>query len=177
MEIRLTPNGKNRTKEVVDALLHMQSGTTLVFEKGTYDFYLDGAYRGYFFIGCNRSGEKRVVFPLLNLKNVTIDGNGSSFIFHDRIFPFVTQNCENVTLKNFSIDFSFPRCLEAVAGKTDENGFELYVDEKYGCTVNDKGNLLIPAGSETFSSSERRYFLEQKNWHCFISVGDIITKT
>ena len=86
MQIRFVPNGKNRTKEVVDALLHTTDGTKLVFERGTYDFYADGTYRSYCFIGCNRSGEKRVVFPLLNLKNVTVDGNGSSFVFHDRIF-------------------------------------------------------------------------------------------
>ncbi len=172
-EIRFIPNGKNRTAEIVQALLQAEENTTVVFEKGVYDFYKEGTYRGYFFIGCNRCGEKRVVFPLLNKKNVTIDGNGSTFLFHDRIFPFITQNCENVTLKNFSVDFSFPRCLEAIAGDADENGFELLLDEKYGCTVNDNGNLIIPAGSETFSSSERRYFLEQKTWHCFISVGDI----
>lgn len=110
---------------------------------------------------------------MLNKKDITIDGNGSLFLFHDRVFPFITQNCERVTFRDFSVDFSFPRCLEVTASGADENGFELLIDEKYGCSVNARGNLLIPAGAETFSSSERRFFLEQRSWHCFISVGDI----
>lgn len=172
-EIYFAPNGKNRTKEVVEALLQAEDNTLIVFEKGRYDFYLEDTYRGYFFIGCNCCGEKRVVFPLLNKKNITIDGNGALFLFHDRVFPFIVQNCQNVTLKNFRVDFSFPRCLEAMVSRVDENGFELLLDKEYGCYVNERGNLLIPAGTQTFSSAERRYFLEQRNWHCFISVGDI----
>jgi len=173
MEIRFTPNGKNRTADIVQTLLNVQNGTRLIFENGTYDFYAEGAYCGYFFIGCNRSGEKEVVFPLLNLKDITIDAQGSTFLFHDRIFPFIIQNCENVNFKNFTIDFSFPRCLEAIVERVDEDGFELGIDESFGCFVNEKCNFLIPAGIETFSSSERRFFLEQRSWHCYISVGDI----
>lgn len=172
--ISFTPNGRNRTPDVVEALLHAADGTILSFAEGTYDFFAEGAYRGYFFPGCNRNGDKQVIFPLLHLRNVTIEGNGAKFLFHDRVFPFILQDCENITLRNFSVDFSFPRCLEAVVTSIDENGFTLEMDmETYGCRVNEHGNLLIPAGRETFSSSERRYFLEQRDWHCFLAAGDI----
>ena len=65
--IRFEPDGENRTPELVRALLHAQDGTTLSFAKGVYDFYGDGVYRGYFCPGCNRSSDKKVVFPLLHL--------------------------------------------------------------------------------------------------------------
>lgn len=172
--IHFTPNGQNRTPDVVEALLHAADGTTLSFAEGIYDFYAEGAYKGYFFPGCNRNGDKQVIFPMLHLRNVTIEGNGAEFLFHDRVFPFILQDCENITLRHFSVDFSFPRCLEAVVTSMDETGFTLDMDmEKYGCSVNEHGNLLIPAGGETFSSSERRYFLEQRDWHCFLAAGDI----
>ena len=172
MVIEFSPNGKNRTPDVVKSLLHATDNTVLRFEAGDYDFYADGAYSGYFFPCCNRNGEKQVVFPFLNLENIVIEGNGAKFLFHDRVFPFIIQNCKNVVLKNFSIDFTFPRCLEAVVSSMDDDGFSLKIINGEHC-VNEYGNLLIKAGSEMFSSSERRYFLEQRDWHCFISVGDI----
>ncbi len=172
--IHFAPNGKNRTPDIVKALLYAEEGTSVVFEHGIYDFYADGAYRGYFFPGCNRNGDKQVIFPLLHKNGITIEGNGSEFIFHDRVFPLIAQDCEGITLRNFSVDFSFPRCLEGVVTSVDASGFTLEMDmEAYGCQVNAYGNLLIPAGNEMFSSSERRYFLEQRDWHCFLSVGDI----
>ncbi len=172
--IRFIPNGQNRTPEVVRALLHAAAGTTLFFEPGTYDFFADGAYRGYFFPGCNRNGDKQVIFPLLHCRGVTIEGDDAHFMFHDRVFPFIMQDCTDICLRGFSVDFSFPRCLEGTVKSVDPDGFMLEMDILgYGCEVNAYGNLLIPAGSEQFSSSERRYFLEQRDWHCFLSVGDI----
>lgn len=173
-KVYFSPNGQNRTPDVVTALLHAKDNTTLIFENGTYDFYADGAYRGYFFPGCNRSGDKLVIFPMLHLHNVVIEGNGAKFLFHDRVFPFILQDCENTILRDFSIDFSFPRCLEAAVTAVDEDGFFLHMDvQQNGCSVNEHGNMVIRAGSELFSSSERRFFLEQRDWHCFLSIGDI----
>ena len=57
--IYFSPNGENRTPDIVKTLLHAPDNTVVRFEKGVYDFYSDGAYKGYFFPGCNRSGEKR----------------------------------------------------------------------------------------------------------------------
>lgn len=172
--IRFIPNGQNRTPEVVEALLHAADGTTLSFAEGTYDFFAEGAYRGYFFPGCNRNGDKQVIFPLLHLRDIKIEANGAEFLFHDRVFPFILQDCENITFRGFSVDFSFPRCLEAVVSAVDEEGFTLEMDmEKSGCAVNENGNLTIQAGGETFSSSERRFFLKQQDWVCFLAAGDI----
>ena len=53
-QIYFTPNGKNRTSEVVETLLQAENGTEIIFEKGTYDFYMTGTHRGYFSIGCNK---------------------------------------------------------------------------------------------------------------------------
>lgn len=72
----------------------------------------------------------------------------------------------------FLLIFSFPRCLEAEVTEMNDEGFALKIKGD-GCDVNKFGNLLIKAGSETFSSSERRFFLEQRDWHCYIAAGDI----
>jgi hypothetical protein len=51
----------------------------------------------------NQSGEKRVVFPLSGRRNVTIDGCGSTFVFHGRTFPFAATNGTGLTLRNFTV--------------------------------------------------------------------------
>lgn len=173
-QILFTPNGQNRTPEIVEALRNASDGTELIFFPGIYDFYAEGAYEGYFCPVCNRSGDKRVIFPMLRLNDVTINGAGAKFIFHDRVFPFIVQGCRNVTLRDFSIDFSFERCLEGSIEECSDDGFLLKLDpERCAYCVNEYGNLLLQAGCEVFSSSERRYFIEQRNWHCFVAVGDI----
>ena len=71
--IKLSPNGLNRTKEIVDLFLHVQDDTEVIFERGIYDFYREGSYNGYFFPCCNQNGEKQVIFPILNRKNIVIE--------------------------------------------------------------------------------------------------------
>jgi len=177
MTFNFTPNGQNRTPEVVSALLHAEDGTVLRFSAGTYDFYEEGVYEGYFSPSCNKSGDKKVVFPLLNLKNVTVDGGNADFVFHDRLFPFVIQNCRGVTIKNFTMDFSFPRCCIAYVGKVTGEGFELVIDRNtYNYSVSKRGNLNISAGRDEFSTCERRFFLKpcvQGAQVCFLAAGQI----
>ncbi|MGN0179073.1 MAG: hypothetical protein ACI4DY_06480 [Monoglobaceae bacterium] len=170
---KFTPNGKNRTVDIVDAIMHAPKDTTLLFEKGTYDFYLDGAYRRYLFPGCNLSSEKNIIFPLLGKKNITIDGNGSLFLFHDRVFPLAAENCENLTLRNFIVDFSFPRCAVAHACEYSENGLVLKIDRnKYALSISKDNNLIISTGSYSFNNCERRFFLQQKHGTvCYIASG------
>lgn len=82
---------------------------TVVFPKGTYHFYEDSAFvREYYISNHDQDNPKKVGFALENLKNITIDGQGSEFIFHGRMIPFSLINTENITLKNFSIDFEVP---------------------------------------------------------------------
>lgn len=178
-EFKVNP-GVNRTAEIVNVLLHAGKGEVLSFEKGVYDFWVDGTYREYLNPGCNKSGDKNIVFPLFNLEDVTIEGNGSTFMFHDRVFPFALKNSCNVTLKNFSVDFSFPRCMIACVKEVNSEGVRFSIDkEKYSYGVNEHGNFLINAGEDIFSTAERRYFLKQGyggnsvNYCCFLAAGNL----
>jgi len=63
----------------------------------------------------------RAVFVLRNLKNVTIDLGGAKIVLHGRIMPFAVCDCENITFRNFSIDYDRPfytegRILESEPG-------------------------------------------------------------
>ena len=68
MKISFQPNGENRTGEIVDALMHAESGSTISFSKGRYDFYREGAFPWYLTPPCNANSDKQVIFPLIGKK-------------------------------------------------------------------------------------------------------------
>ena len=51
-------------------------------------------------------------FYFENLKNVTVEGNGSGFIIHGKATNMVISNCENIKIQNLSIDVENPEMHE-----------------------------------------------------------------
>lgn len=72
--------------------IRKQGGGTLLAPKGTYHFYA-------------APGGRHI--PLENLKDVTIDGQGSRFIFHTPVAYFTLKAAERVHLKDFSMDWAW----------------------------------------------------------------------
>ena len=174
---------KNRTPEIVKALMHAKIGEVLKFERALTIFIPTGAYEAYLAPGCSTSGDKKIVFPLFNLKNVTIDGGGSSFIFRDRIFPFAVCKSENITIKNFSLDFSFPRCIIGRVTNSTAEGVRISIDkEKYSFSVNDRATFWLKPERTRFQQAKKRYFLRQgygeqgHEYCCYLSAGKIYYK-
>lgn len=113
------------------------------FEKGTYHFYPDKAYETFVQITNHDNTLNRTAFPLFNFKNLTIDGNGSTFIFHGKMIPFLIDGCENITIKNVSVDWAVPFHSEAtVVARDEENGtFDIEISEDYPYEI--RNNQLI----------------------------------
>lgn len=115
----------------------------IVFEKGVYHFYPDRALE----VFCNISNHNDVfvytAFPLFNLKNLTIDGQGSTFIFHGLMVPFLVDKSENIHIKNVSIDWATPFHSEGlvVANNPKEKSFDLEISDKYPYEI--RNNQLI----------------------------------
>lgn len=55
---------------------------------------------------------KHIGLYLHSLKNVTIDGCGSTLLMNGEITSFVLDKCENIILKNFNIDYKHPTQTE-----------------------------------------------------------------
>ena len=91
----------------------------IVFPKGTYHFYPEKAYGKYHAITNHDNIYRYITFPLLNCENIEIDGQGSEFIFHGTITPFVVENSTNIKLRNFSIDWDKPFYMQAQVVSTD----------------------------------------------------------
>lgn len=109
-----------------------EKDVTLYFPKGQYDFYPENAVEKYRYVANHDNGLKRIAFPLYNSENITIDGNGSLFMFHGRVVPFTLESVNGATLKNFSIDFirSFHAELTIVQVDKKNNTFIAEIDEE-----------------------------------------------
>ncbi|MBF0197560.1 MAG: right-handed parallel beta-helix repeat-containing protein [Planctomycetes bacterium] len=144
------PNdGKDDTRAVgkVMKLIKKQGGGRLVFPKGRYDFYPAFADEFYFHISNNDEGLKRVTFSMRGIDNLTIDGNGSLFMFHGFLNPFILDGSSNIRLENFAIDFSRSFHSEAIITADPEEGLDVRIKEGFPYKVKD-GMLLFTDGGK-----------------------------
>lgn len=105
--------------------------TKLVFPPGRYDFWPDLAAERYCYISNNDEGLKRIAFPLVDVENLEIDGQGARFVFHGYINPFVLENARNITLKNFSIDWARTFHSEAKVLESRADGVDVEFTEAF----------------------------------------------
>lgn len=105
------------------------------FKTGVYHFYPEKAPEKYLKISNNDNGLRKFIFNLENRKNVTINGNGATFIIHGSLIPFLIENSTNITIENLNIEYDAPFDLEGVvvANNEAEKSFDLkiHADNKY----------------------------------------------
>jgi len=109
-----------------------EAGVTLFFPKGQYDFHPENAVEIYRAISNHDNGLKRMAFPLYDSKNITIDGDGSLFMFHGHMVPFTLERVQGAILKNFSINWirSFHDEMTVVERNDEDNSFIVELDPK-----------------------------------------------
>lgn len=103
------------------------------FEKGTYHFYPDKGLEKFCYISNHGDLMVKTPFPIFGMKDLVIDGQGSTFIFHGIIIPFLIENGENITVKNLSIDWHEPFHSEGLIVANDEKNhtFDMQISEEY----------------------------------------------
>jgi len=103
-------DGSDTTPSVRAALAEIRNGKAkkLVFPPGRYEFHPERASEQYLFVSNNDEGLKRIAFPLNGLEGVEIDGGGATFVFHGYTVPFLLDGSSDITLRNFTVDFSRP---------------------------------------------------------------------
>ena len=87
-----------------------------------------------------------VAFQLRNLRNVTIDLGGATLLFNGRILPFLLENCKNVTLRNFTIDYRRAAYTQAEILDADQDHLTLKVCEGFPCLYRD--GEIIPVDGD-----------------------------
>lgn len=145
----VVPGEQDATPGVLKALEECKKSITaeLIFPKGEYHFYPDYGVDKYCFISNNDEGLKRIIFPLYDFQNLTINGQGSSFIFHGFVNPFVIDHSSNIQLRNFSIDCARPFHSEALILANHNEGIDVAIPPLFPYRISN-GILLFTDGTE-----------------------------
>ena len=94
----------------------------------------------------NPDGTRFSALYLDNKKNVTIDGNGATLLVHGKMTPLLFNNCENITIKNLTVDYACPTMAEFKV-LSNEAGTCVIVINK-DCLYRIEGNNLIWQGEK-----------------------------
>lgn len=101
----------------------------LEFASGTYHFYPEKAPGRYLAVSNNDNGYKRIVFDFANASQVTVRGDGTTFVFHGQLVPFCFTGCKQVEVSGIRIDYDYPFVFEGTVIGSDpaEKSFTLRV--------------------------------------------------
>lgn len=131
----ILPNTGTNSSAAINKVLQTILGKTdkkqtlvLKFKKGRYDFYPEGALsRTYYISNHDQDNPKTVGIAFENCNSLTVDGQGSDFIYHGRMLPIALIENKNLTLKNIHIDFERPQICQVQILKNDTiNGTIVY---------------------------------------------------
>ena len=83
--------------------------TTIDLPQGEYHFYPSSSPRlSYYISNHDQQDMQPVGLPLVGLKNVKINGNGSTFVFHGAMQPILVMDSTNVELNGITIAHDAP---------------------------------------------------------------------
>ncbi len=112
--IKFSPSGEDFTPTLRKALeATNRRDVKLIFEEGEYFFTPEFATQKYCIVTNHGNGLKNIIFPMEGYNSIEIEGNGSKFIFHGQVLPFLFEECANVTVKNLSVDWDIPFLFQA----------------------------------------------------------------
>ncbi len=113
----LTPNVEEDQTQAFRKLLAAArkcNAGEIVLEPGIYHFYAENALDMALWISNHdQQPTQQVMLPFVDLRNLKIRGNGSTFIFHGKCLPVLFMDSQNVTLEGVRIDFARPLYSEA----------------------------------------------------------------
>ena len=113
---------------------------TISFPEGTYQIYPDKAQKRELYVsntvGADQNYKMKTIGILIeDLDNVTVEGNGSEFIYHGKMTTFAAIRSENVVFRNFSVDFAVPTAVDVTVESVEGNTAVIYVPECYEYSV------------------------------------------
>lgn len=130
--LETSDNDEDFTSKVYDILQKSNnSELTIEFGQGVYHFFPEKAYEKYIKVSNNDNGLRKIIFAIEGRKNVKINGNGATFIFHGSVIPFLIEKSANVLIENLNIEYDYPFDFEGVvvANNKKEKTFDLKVHE------------------------------------------------
>lgn len=140
--------------ELSKIFIDIRDGETVVLEKGrVYDVRQDDSFEltGYYCSNTakkheNPDGMRKTAVFLKEKKNITIDGNGATLLVHGKMTPMLFDRCENVTVRNLTVDYACPTMAEYEI-LSNENGV-CVIRINPECRFRVSGNEIIWMGED-----------------------------
>ena len=136
------------TYTVLCALEQMKisNDTVLEFEKGKYNFFPEYALER---VSCisnhDNDGYKKIGIPVIDFDGITIEGNGSDFIFNGIMVPFEITDSKNVIIRNLSIDYPVTTYSHATVKDSGEDFLKLSIWESSPYVIeNNRLKFTVP---------------------------------
>ncbi len=145
----------NATPAVQAAVKRLGNGGTLRFAKGEYHFFEEGAADVFLASAGSSIGQKKVVFRLEGLKDVEIDGGGSTFVFHGSTFPFAAERCDGVKIGRFTSRVHRLPLVEFTIAEKNDSGFLCRFAEGSAPYEVEGGNIFFDLDEGRSDSRER----------------------
>ncbi|WP_082796088.1 right-handed parallel beta-helix repeat-containing protein [Flammeovirga sp. SJP92] len=136
---------EDATPYVLQQLKKNKGANAIQFEKGTYHFYPDKGQNKFVYISNHKDVFVSLAFPIDSFKDFTIDGQGSTFIFHGKMIPFLVDDSENITIKNVKIDWAmaFHSEGEIIAHHKEEHAFDVRFSDDYPYDIRNEQIFFI----------------------------------
>lgn len=125
-----------------------RDNTTITLERKRYDVFEEDCFslKGYYCSNTaskeeNSEGYRLSAIYLKDKKNITIDGNGATLMIHGVMTPVLLDGCDNVTIKNLTLDYFRPTMSEFTV-LSNENG-ECVIKINKECLFDVRDNVLV----------------------------------
>jgi hypothetical protein len=137
---------ENAVPYVRRALEHCKANgvATLIFPRGRYDFWPHHCIeREYFEAATQNVNPKRLAVMMEEMTRFTIEGDGSDFVFHDRMQPFTIDRCREITIRNLSVDWDIPLTAQAVVLQATDSCVDLGINACESPYIIEDGQLVF----------------------------------
>lgn len=145
--IRIAPENGDMTKKIQAAIEQARSyngkAVVIKLQNADYNLHRESSSQILYHISNTASEKenpdqtKHIGLWLKDLKNVTIDGQGARFVTHGEMTSFVIDQCENITLRDFTVTASDPTVPELTVTEVGENFMTVRIHPQSRYTIKD----------------------------------------
>lgn len=150
------------------AVCRETNATKLVLPEGTLRIWPDLAYEKYQFISNNTESIKRIAFDLEGMDDFTVEGQNTLLLFTGFISPFSLEGCENVTVKDLSVDYTRTFHSEGIIEATGKGYLDIRFPEDYRCNITNGCLYFTDENRITYEFSNLLEFDTEKKEPAFL---------
>lgn len=150
---------ENKEVEILNQFLNSANeGEELVFQNEVYKFWDNNAvYKDLYISNTTDVNPRSIGILVENKKNLVLDFNNATLLFHGQICPIVIMNCENITVKNVAIDWNISLNAEGTITKSQDDYIEVSINPSMYpfCVEDDRLHFI----TDTFKTPSARVTL------------------